>query len=235
MNTLIPHFTRRLGTAAISTMGAGALAICAAVALPVALLAPATPVAAQAGSTQGSATLGRAAAALRAITTLRADFTQTDRSGQSLSGTLTLRNPGRIRFEYSNDVNMLVVSNGRTLTMVDYDVQQVERWPIGNSPLGALLDPNRDVSRYGRVMPTAASNVVSIQVEDPRRPEFGQITLIFVEKAGVPGGLELTSWVALDAQNTRTTVRLRNHRYGVAVPDSAFTYRDPRRAGRRPG
>jgi outer membrane lipoprotein-sorting protein len=235
MNTLINRITRKLGTAAISTMGAGALAVCTTIALPVAVLAPGTPAVAQTRPAQGNSTLNRAAAALRGITTMRADFTQTDRSGQSLSGTLTLRNPGRIRFEYSRDVNMLVVSNGSTLTLIDYDVQQVERWPISNSPLGALLDPNRDVSRYGRVMPTAASNVISIAVEDPRRPEFGQITLIFVEKAGVPGGLELTSWVALDAQNTRTTVRLRNQRYGIAVPDSTFTYRDPRRSGRRPG
>lgn len=234
MNTLINRITTKLGTAAITSTGAGALAVSAAIGLPVAMLAPATPAVAQAASAQTS-TLNRAAAALRGITTLRADFTQTDRSGQSLSGTLTLRNPGRIRFEYSRDVNMLVVSNGSTLTLIDYDVQQVERWPISNSPLGALLDPNRDVSRFGRVMPTASPSVVSIQVEDPRRPEFGQITLIFVEKAGVPGGLELTSWVALDAQNTRTTVRLRNHRYGLSVPDSTFTYRDPRRSGRRPG
>jgi hypothetical protein len=30
-------------------------------------------------------------------------------------------------------------------------------------------------------------------------------------------------------------VRLSNHRYGVAVPNSAFTFRDPRRSSRRPG
>ncbi|MBC7160221.1 MAG: outer membrane lipoprotein carrier protein LolA, partial [Porphyrobacter sp.] len=57
----------------------------------------------------------------------------------------------------------------------------------------------------------------------------------FVRDPAAPGGLELSSWVALDAQNTRTTVRLSNHRYGIAVPDSTFTYRDPRRTTRRPG
>ncbi|MES2699109.1 MAG: outer membrane lipoprotein carrier protein LolA [Pseudomonadota bacterium] len=221
MTNLKHRFTQLWGAAAV-----GALSICTPAAV---LLAPAAPVAAQA-----TGQLQRAAGALRSITTLRADFTQTDRNGQALSGTLTLRNPGRIRFQYADDVNMLVVSNGSTLSVIDYDVQQVQRWPIRNSPLGALLDPNRDISRYGRVMPSGAPNVVSIQVEDPNRPEIPQITLIFVEKAGVPGGLELTSWVALDAQNTRTTVRLRNHRYGASVPDSAFTFRDPRPSSRRP-
>ncbi len=61
------------------------------------------------------------------------------------------------------------------------------------------------------------------------------ITLIFVKKAGAPGGLELVSWVALDSQNQRTTIRLSNHRYGVAVPDSTFRCKDPRVTTRRPG
>ncbi len=215
----------------LSAAFAGALAVCT----PLAMVALATPAAAQDTSQANRAQVNRALNAWRAITTLRADFTQTDRNGQVVGGTLTLRNPGHIRFEYSEDVNMLVVSNGRTLTMVDYDVRQMERWPISDSPLGALLDPSRDVSGYGRVMPTNNRNVLSIAMADPDKPEYGEINLIFMENSAAPGGLELVSWVMLDSQNVRTTVRLRNHRYGIAVPDSAFTYRDPRPSTRRPG
>ena len=204
---------------------AGALAV----AIPAALALPAAPVAAQADQ------LDQVVSALRGISTMKADFVQTDRNGQSVRGVLTLKNPGRIRFEYEKGVNMLVVSNGRSLTLVDYDVNQVQRWPISNSPLGALLDPNRDVKRYGKLLPTANPNVLSIEVKDTRKPEYGTITLVFVRDAAAPGGLELASWVALDAQNKRTTVRLSNQRYGVSVADSAFTYRDPRRTSRRPG
>jgi outer membrane lipoprotein-sorting protein len=204
---------------------AGALAL----AVPGALALPAAPAAAQADR------LDQVVGALRSITTMKADFVQTDRNGQSVRGVLTLKNPGRIRFEYERAANMLIVSNGRSLTLVDYEVDQVQRWPISNSPLGALLDPKRDVKRYGRLMPTANPDVISVEVKDSRKPEYGTITLIFVRDAGAPGGLELNSWVALDAQNKRTTVRLSNQRYGVAVADSAFTYRDPRRTSRRPG
>jgi outer membrane lipoprotein-sorting protein len=202
---------------------AGALAL----AVPAALTLPAAPAAAQADQ------LDQVVGALRGITTMKANFVQTDRNGQSMTGVLTLKNPGRIRFAYTGD-DLLIVSNGRSLTMVDYEVNQVERWPIGNSPLGALLDPKRDVKRYGRLVPTQNPNVLSIEVKDPRKPEYGTITLIFVRNAAAPGGLELTSWVALDAQNKRTTVRLSNQRYGMAVADSTFTYRDPRRTTRRP-
>jgi outer membrane lipoprotein-sorting protein len=210
---------------------AGALSL----AIPASFALPAAPAAAQARSSAEDAQLDRVVKALRSISTLKADFTQTDRAGRTVRGTLTLKQPGRIRFQYTDDVNMLVVSDGKALTLVDYDVRQVERYPIGNSPLGALLDPNRDVKRYGKMMPTASRDVVSVEVRDASKPEYPTITLVFVEKSSAPGGLELSSWVALDAQNARTTVRLSNHRYGVSVPDSTFNYRDPRRTARRGG
>lgn len=203
---------------------AGALVL----AVPAAIALPATTAVAQTDK------LDQIVGALRGISTMKADFVQTDRNGQSIRGELTLKSPGRIRFEYEKGVNMLVVSNGRSLTLVDYDVDQVQRWPISNSPLGALLDPKRDVKRYGKLMPTSNPNVVSVEVKDPKKPEYGTITMVFVRDANAPGGYELNSWVALDAQNKRTTVRLSNQRYGVSVADSAFTYRDPRTTSRRP-
>lgn len=182
---------------------------------------------------QPQSDLDRAVAALRSITTLIADFTQTDRSGQRVNGVLTLKNPGQIRFQYQRGVPLLIVSDGRSLTMIDYEVRQVQRWPIRNSPLGALLDPERDVSRYGRLQPVIDPAVVSIQVRDRSHPEYGTITLIFIRKATAPGGLELASWVALDSQNQRTTIRLSNHRYGMPVGKNAFRYNDPRQPVRR--
>jgi outer membrane lipoprotein-sorting protein len=195
--------------------------------LAAASLAAAPPVAAQAAT---APPLAQAVAALRGISTMRADFVQTDRTGQRVSGVLTLKRPGRIRFQYEKGVPLLIVSDGKALTMVDYEVRQVQRWPLGNSPLGALLDPKRDVARFGKLLPTQDPAVISIEVRDPKHPEYGVITLIFVRNPGAPGGLELTSWVALDSQNKRTTIRLSNHRYGVALPANTFAWTDPRRS-----
>ena len=193
-----------------------------------AILATSAPAAAAQGD------LDRAVTALRGITTMKANFTQTDRQGQVARGVMTLKRPGKIRFEYEKSIPMLVVSNGKSLYMVDYEVDQVQRWPISNSPLGALLDPSRDVGRYGKLIPTTNRDVVSVEVRDPKRPEFGVITMIFVRNASAPGGLQLTNWVALDSQNHRTTVRLTGHKYGVAVSDKTFTFDDPRKSSRRP-
>ncbi len=210
---------------AAGTAGAAAFAI------PPTL--PGAPVPA-AHAQSSAAGLDAAVSALRAISTMKADFSQTDRGGNTLTGTMTLKRPGKIRFDYGKSADLLVVSNGKSLYMIDYEVNQVERWPISNSPLGALLDPNRDVKKYGKLVPTGNPNVLSVEVRDPKRPEFGVINLIFVRDARAPGGMQLTHWVALDAQNHRTTVRLRNHRYGVPVAESTFTFKDPRRTTRRP-
>ena len=197
-----------------------------ALSLSAAGVALAPPLAAQAVSSQ----LDQAVAALRGISTMTADFIQTDRNGQRLSGEMTMKRPGKIRFQYQKGVPLLIVSDGKALTMIDYEVRQVQRWPIGNSPLGALLDPKRDVARYGKLIPTGNPDVTSIEVRDPKHPEYGRITMIFVRDPSAPGGLELTSWVALDSQNKRTTIRLANQRYGVAVADNAFAWTDPRRS-----
>lgn len=212
-------------------LGAGALALGLAPGNP-ALLTP--PAAAQSAA-QAASDLDSVVGALRAISTMTADFTQTDRQGNTLRGVMTLKRPGKIRFDYGKDADFLVVSNGKSLYVVDYEVSQVERWPIGNSPLGALFDPDKDVKRFGKMVPTGNKNVISVEVRDPKKPEFGLITMIFVKNPAAPGGLQLTHWVALDAQNNRTRVQLSNQRYGVAVADSAFTFKDPRRSARRPG
>jgi outer membrane lipoprotein-sorting protein len=192
-----------------------------------ALAVAASPAAAQPGD------LGAVQRYLRGITTMTADFSQADRTGKVLTGTLTWKQPGKIRFQYEKGVPLLIVAEGGALTFIDYSVRQVQRWPIRNSPLGVLLDPSRDLSAFATVVPSAGSPVLSVEARDPKHPEYGRITLVFARDPGGPAGLTLQGWVALDSQNNRTTVRLSNQRYGVAVADNAFRWNDPRQAGRK--
>jgi outer membrane lipoprotein-sorting protein len=196
----------------------------AAAPLALAAVAPA-PVVAQAASG-----LPQVQAHLRAVSTMTANFTQTDRRGRTLNGSLTIKRPGRIRFDYGRSANMLIVGDGRALTFVDYEVGQKQRWPINDSPLSVLLDPSQDLSRYARV--TRNDNqVLMLEARDPRRREFGTITIAFAKVSSAPAGLLLQGWNVLDAQNNLTTVRLSGQRFNVPVADSAFTYREPTRRG----
>jgi outer membrane lipoprotein-sorting protein len=72
-----------------------------------------------------------------------------------------------------------------------------------------------------------------MEVRDRAHPEYGVITLVFIRKAGVPGGMELSNWASLDSQNNRTLITLSNQKYGVPVSDDLFRFKDPRRPTRR--
>ena len=177
---------------------------------------------------QSASALASVQSHLKATSSMTADFVQTDRNGQRLSGKLTLKRPGKIRFQYQKDVPLLIVGDGSRLTMIDYQVKQVQSWPVKNSPLGALLDPERDLSKYAKVIPTGSDEVLSVEVKDPKRPEYGTITMVFIRDGSAPAGLRLRGWVALDSQNNRTRIDLSNQKFNVAVADSAFKWTDPR-------
>jgi len=177
---------------------------------------------------QSARALTSVQAHLKSTSSMTADFVQTDRNGQRLTGKLTLKRPGKIRFQYQKDVPLLIVGDGSRLTMIDYQVKQVQSWPVKNSPLGALLDPERDLTKYAKVIPTGSDDVLSVEVKDPKRPEYGTITMVFVRDGSAPGGLRLRGWVALDSQNNRTRIDLSNQKFNVAVADSVFKWTDPR-------
>jgi outer membrane lipoprotein-sorting protein len=198
------------------------------------MFAPAALVLTMPSSAQtGADKMDRVVAHMQAVGTMTSSFTQTDRRGGTLSGTLSLKRPGNVRFEYQKGVPLLIVGDGKALTMIDYEVKQVQRWPIRNSPLAALLDPGQDLRRYGKVVPTSTDEVISVEVRDPKRPEFGVITMIFIRQPSAPGGITLSGWVALDSKNNRTSIRLGNVKYNGNVPNSAFTWKDPRPVRRK--
>lgn len=190
-------------------------------------LVAAAPATAQTGG------LTQVQAHLRALDSMTAAFAQTGRDGKTLTGTLTLKRPGRIRFQYQKGVPILVVGDGRALNYIDYSVRQVTRWPIANSPLGVLLDPTKDIARFARAVPSGNDRVVTVEGYDPKHPEYGRITIVFARDAAAPAGLTMQGWVMLDSQGNRTTIRLTNQRFNQPVADGTFRWNDPRIKGGR--
>ena len=76
---------------------------------------------------------------------MTAAFTQTAANGAMLTGKLLLARPGKIRFQYDK-APLLVVADGKRLSVVDYEVAQVSQWPIKSTPLGVLLDGDADLA-----------------------------------------------------------------------------------------
>ena len=188
--------------------------------VPIALVAMPTIAAA------ASPDLARLKTHLSAVQTMTANFTQTDARGRTDTGTLQMKRPGRIRFQYGGG-DVLLVANGKTLTFVDYAVGQKSSWPLGRTPLGPLLSASPDFNGKAEILPNPDSRILVARARNAG--QYGQLTLAFLRNASAPGGLELYGWTAIDPQNHRTTVKLSNVRFNVAVPDSAFTYAEPKK------
>ena len=119
------------------------------------------------------------------------------------------------------------MANGKTLTFIDYQVGQKSAWPLNRTPLGVLLSNSLNLKGRAQIMPSQDSRVVTVRARDPA--QYGSIVLVFLRSPSAPGGLQLFGWTAIDAQNKRTTVKLSNVRYNVAVPESSFTYVEPKK------
>jgi outer membrane lipoprotein-sorting protein len=183
-------------------------------------------VAAPATAAAPSPDLAKLKAHLTSVQTMTANFTQTDAKGRTDTGTLQMKRPGRIRFEYSGG-DVLLVANGKTLTFVDYSVGQKSSWPLSRTPLGPLLSASPDFNGKAEILPSNDSRVVVARAKSAG--QYGQLTLAFLRNSSAPGGLQLYGWTAIDPQNHRTTVKLSNVRYNIAVPESAFSYTPPKK------
>ncbi len=191
---------------------------------PIAIVAMAAPAAAA-----ESADLAKFRAHLGAVQSMTANFVQTDGRGRSSAGTLQLKKPGRIRFQYGSG-DLLLVANGSRLTFVDYQVGQKSSWALNKTPLGVLLSATPNIKGEAKVLKSDDPRVVVIRARNPS--QFGTLILAFMRSPSAPGGLMLYGWTAIDAQNKKTTVKLTNQRYNVAVPEGAFTFAEPKKKKR---
>ena len=190
-------------------------------------LVPATIlVAAPALAQSATADMAKLRSHITSVQSMTANFTQTDPRGRSATGSMQLKRPGKVRFAYSGN-DLLLVANGKTLTFIDYTVGQKSSWPLSRTPLGVLLSNSPDLKGRARVIPGNDPRVMTVEARDPT--QYGSLRLVFLRSPSAPGGLQLYGWTAIDAQKKRTTVKLSNVRYNVAVSESAFTYAEPKK------
>jgi len=170
------------------------------------------------------------------VKSLKGSFLQIAPGGNLSRGTLYMARPGKIRFDFSDDIPFLVVADGKTINFVDYEIGQVQKWPVKDTPLLAVIGEGFDlasVNAHIEVAPEGRKNMVSLSANDPDRPEMGQI-MVFFEKHDLDnGGLTLRGWRVLDAQGQVTTVEVYDQETNIALLDSLWTFEDPRGIAKR--
>lgn len=189
------------------------------VAIPLSLLAVAfftapSPDAQEA--TQGD--LLRLSNYLNGLNTLAGRFVQRGPDGGVSEGTVHLRRPGRMRFDYDPPDSTLIVADGTWVGICDPQTEAVERFPLSETPFGLLLGDRVDLRRENAVRSVGRSaGRLHVEIVDPDAPDQGAITLSFDDNPPA-----LRQWVVVDNQGLTTTVALRDVRTGGELGGELF-------------
>ncbi len=164
---------------------------------------------------------------LNGIDRAQASFTQISDDGAIATGTLFLHRPGRMRFEYDDDENLLVMAGGGQVAIFDgRSNTRPEQYPLRRTPLNLILARDVDLGRSGMIMSHDGDGTSTrVVAQDPDEPDTGTITLVFT---GDP--VELRQWVVTDANGFQTTVILQELEQDVRLPPRYFNIPNELRA-----
>ncbi len=156
---------------------------------------------------------------LNGFSSASGQFTQINDDGTISTGSIFLKRPGKVRFEYNPPEDMLVVADGSRVGVVDGKSNTgPEAYPLGRTPLKIILARNVDFSRERMVTGHDSDGTsTTVEAQDPDNPEYGSIELVFT---GNP--VELRQWVINDGSGARTTVVLGELQTDVRLDDESF-------------
>ncbi|MCW1956324.1 outer membrane lipoprotein carrier protein LolA [uncultured Lentibacter sp.] len=154
-----------------------------------------------------------------ALKTAKGAFTQINDDGTIATGTLYIKRPGKIRFEYNPPETTLVLASSNTLAIFDPKTNQgPESYPLGKTPLAIILARTVDLSSANMVTGHSYDGTATvITAQDPAHPEYGSIELKFTSAP-----VELRQWVINNDSGARTTMVLGALTKGGSLPNSLF-------------
>ena len=157
---------------------------------------------------------------INGIRTAEADFTQISDDGAIATGTLFMRRPGRMRFEYDGEDQLLVIAGGSQVAIFDgRSNTPPEQYPLRRTPLNLILARNVDLDRSDMIIAHEGDGATTrVVAQDPDDPDVGQIEMVFTADP-----VELRQWVVTDANGFRTTVILGEMQQGGNIPARQFS------------
>ena len=156
---------------------------------------------------------------LNKLQTAQGEFTQINDDGSISTGTILIKRPGKVRFEYNPPETALVVAGSNTVVIYDKKSNQPpETYPLSRTPLSIILAKQVDLGRAKMVTGHSYDGTATtVTAQDPEHPEYGNIQLKFTANP-----VELRQWIINDGNGGQTTVILGNLKKGGNIPNSKF-------------
>lgn len=166
---------------------------------------------------------------INSFSSLRGDFTQISPRGQTSRGVVLISKPGKMRFEYAPPVPLLIVSDGKWLTIKNTKKEKGDQFPLSSTPLRLVVASEVNLLKETDVIGfEQAEGLTSITLQDKKSKLGGFITLIYDEQSK-----SLQQWVVVDGKGRRTTVQLANLEMGVKVDPKLFVVKIDRSRNER--
>lgn len=173
--------------------------------------------------------LGEISNYLNRLQTAKGEFTQINGDGSISTGTIYIKRPGKVRFEYNPPETALVIAGSNTVVIYDGKSNQApESYPLNRTPLSIILA--RDVNLGAANMVTGHSfdgTATVVTAQDPKNPEYGNIQMKFTANP-----VELRQWIINDGNGSQTTVVLGDLQRGGNLPNRLFDVGSPGSANR---
>lgn len=155
---------------------------------------------------------------INSFQTLKSDFTQISPRGQASEGVLLISKPGKLRFEYAPPNPLLIVSDGKWLTIKNKIKERGDQLPLSATPLRLVVSPKIDLLAETDVIGFESTDgIISVSLMDRKDHLGGYIILIFDETRN-----QLQQWVIVDGKGRRTTVQLANIETGGTFDPKLF-------------
>ncbi len=156
---------------------------------------------------------------LNGLSTVEAQFTQVNADGSIGTGTIYIKRPGRVRFEYAPPDKALVLASSGNVAIFDTKSNQApEQYPLSKTPLSLILAKDVDLGRAKMVVGHREDgNTTRVVAQDPQHPEYGTIEMVFTANP-----VELRQWVITDDAGGQTTVILGEMAKGKSYAASLF-------------
>ncbi len=194
-----------------------------------------------AAQAERAAAIARADAWFAALDTLQARFLQFSPDGTETRGDLALDRPGRVRFDYDDPSPILMVADGATVALADFQLETIDRIPIRATPLRFMLGAEALAGSGAVDQINRADGRLYVTLVDPEGETDGRLTLIFndAEPEAAAETMALEGWYVVDPTGGLTEVRLSEARLNDRLDPRLFILDDEdvmggdRRRGRR--
>jgi len=156
---------------------------------------------------------------LNAMTTAESAFIQITDDGSQSTGRMYIKRPGRIRFEYDPPELALVIVGGGQVAVFDPKANaEPTRFPLIHTPLSLVLERTVDLERRDMVVTHKSEGPITfIVLQDPDRPEYGSIQLMFTDNP-----VRLSQWIVEDNSGSQTQIILGDSVQGQELPNILF-------------